>query len=344
MTSFLQMLTRLFDVLVQDFAYLVGLLLLGLVLAAALAPLGSLRWWRSGQARRAAIGSAPAAVPLSPGEAAPQRYLIYLSGIGAVSDDILTPGELALLHKIDAAVHDIEVLDDVFAYSVTNTGLIAKRPLGRFWNWCYHNKQAHTPLAALGGLINLRNLLQVAVSADSRYGPMFSYGVAEVMVQQLLAHGYSLANPAPLVLLGYSGGGQVALGAARFLQATLQVPVQVISLAGVLSNDPGVASVQRLDHLYGTLDGVQRLGELLFPGRWPPLRQSRWNQALAAGRITFSCLGPMGHSGPQGYLDAESHLDDGHSFLDATAAAIIELLRQPHTAPAAQTEAEKGHV
>ena len=68
----------------------------------------------------------------------------------------------------------------------------------------------------LPALLNVRNLFQVLVSADHRYGPLYSFGIARVARERLEAHGYRPGSRTPVVLLGSSGGGQISVGAATY--------------------------------------------------------------------------------------------------------------------------------
>jgi hypothetical protein len=65
----------------------------------------------------------------------------------------------------------------------------------------------------------------------------------------------------------------------------------VISLGGGLGDDPGLETVAHLYHLWGSNDLEARLAMLVVPARWPVSRRSRWNRAIAAGRISQVCLG-----------------------------------------------------
>ena len=85
-----------------------------------------------------------------------------------------------------------------------------------------------------------------------------------------------------------------------------------------MSSDRGLEALTHLYHLEGSKDIVQRLGAILFPGRWPLLGNSYWNQAKRKGKITVVLTGPMGHNGPNSYLDAQQTLPNGVSFLEAT--------------------------
>lgn len=131
-----------------------------------------------------------------------------------------------------------------------------------------------------------------------------------------------------MVLIGYSGAAQVALGAAPYLGLELGAPVWVISLGGVLGADPALESVVHLDHLWGTRDVEAGLAAAVIPARWPIVRRSRWNRALAAGRLSQTCLGAMSHNGSHGYLDPDTFAPDGRSYLEVTAATMLDVVAQ----------------
>jgi hypothetical protein len=104
--------------------------------------------------------------------------------------------------------------------------------------------------------------------------------------------------------------------------------VQVISLAGVMNSSRSLDTISALTHLYGSEDRGQRLGELIFPARWPIFPGTHWGRALEAGRIRAVCLGPMRHSGRHSYLDATVQVTDGRSFRDVTADEVAGLIRR----------------
>ena len=140
------------------------------------------------------------------------------------------------------------ITSDVFAFSVDNLGLTSEHQLGWFWAWVNKERlRKGGRLRALGQLINLRNTLQLTVSADARYGPVYNYSVAEIILQSLVHHGYVPGSGAPVTLLGYSGGGQIALATAEYVQATLQAPVQVISMGGLMNSSRSLADDREAD-------------------------------------------------------------------------------------------------
>ena len=78
---------------------------------------------------------------------------------------------------------------------------------------------------------------------------------------------------------------------------------------------PAINRIDTLYHLYGTKDAWQRLGQCIFPARWPVAPWSRWNRAVASGKITVICIGPMVHEGRHSYMDDSVVLDSGRPAL-----------------------------
>ena len=296
------------------------LLLALLVAALVLAPLESLRWWATQGAEQIEAGTEPSelreladAAEADPSEdSAPRKYLVYLSGIGAIGASDVPQEEVPFVQDLHDRLERFTVLDDVFPYAVDNRGLTAERFLGRLWRWLDRVRMKN-PNAALAVLINLRNVAQLFVCADRRYGPTYNLGTAREIHKSLVRHGHRPGSPDEVVLFGWSGGGQIALGAAWYLQA-LGLRVSVLSLGGMLSDDIALARIEHLWHLYGTKDPLQASGKVMFAGRWPIAKASPWNVALSEGKITMVELGPYRHNVKQHYFDYESTLPDGRSY------------------------------
>ena len=167
-------------------------------------------------------------------------------------------------------------------------------------------------------IINLRNVMIVAVSADPRYGPMYNFGIAYVMYKSLVANGYQPDEGVPVSLIGYSGGAQMACGAAPYLKEAIGAPIDVISLGGVISGDDPLLQLRRLYHLVGDKDMIERIGPAMFPSRWKIMVRSYWNVAKRLGVLMEISLGPVGHQVPGGMLDPNKQLPDGRSNLRQT--------------------------
>ena len=209
---------------------------------------------------------------------------------------------------------------------MNNNPLTGERLLSPLWRKvrAVQEKNPDSLVAIIS--INIRNILQVAVSADPRYGPIYSLGIAEEIGRSLARHGYRLKSGRPIFLIGFSGGGQVAVGCAPFLSPLIDAPVYVVSVGGVISDDPGISYVKRLTHLYGDKDPVQKIGEILWSGRWPIMTQSPWNRAKASGRIELVNLGPMAHNAYGGYYDVRVSLPNGKNYCQATAEAVSQFI------------------
>lgn len=313
--------------LIEVISIILIAVLVVLLLFAFLAPLDSLRWWdrRSGDA----VGQVvvlPEDRDHLPRHHDSSAFLVYLSGVAAITGTYDNEAERAFLADLADAAPTVTVAADVFAYSVDNQGL-TQRGTAWFWgklaDWQRHSRSRVK--TSLSGLVQVRNIMRVMVSADRRYGPPFNLGVAQQVVDSLGRHGYDWKRKPPVVLLGYSGGGQVALGAAWYLNA-LDIDVTVISIAGVLNSDPGISRLTHLWHFYGSRDGTRHLGATVFPGRWPVAVTSNWNQARRDGRVTVRCLGPMKHAEGRDYFDAVATDADGVPLRTLTLNAVTEVL------------------
>lgn len=303
---------------------IIGLvLLIGFLLAAALSPFEALGWWAGWFGREREDIAQTTSPNTIVSEA--KHYVIFLSGIHSVSGDTFARREIALLEALRQQLPEATVLE-IFPYSVDNRALTGQRFFAWFWRLALKLKLSK--LAFAGFIINMRNVFQVAVSADHRYGPIYNQGTAETMLRALRKHGYLVGSNVPVTLIGYSGGGQVALGAGKFLKEIIRAPVQVISLGGIMASDPGLLELDGVYHLLGKRDRIARLGPILFPARLPVLPYSSWNQAKASGLIQFIDMGPADHTGRDGYLDANATLPDGRTHLEQTVETIVSLVQQ----------------
>jgi hypothetical protein len=289
----------------------VGVLIIGL-----LSPIESLRWWAGASHEEHPLLEAPTT------EAAPDPVLIYLSGIGSISGDELLSEEALFLDRLAPLLPGGVIVRDVFPYSVTGVGLTGARAFSGLWRALDRMRLNGDQI--LSSLINLRNVFQVAVAADPRYGPIFASGVSQVIAREAVAAGFRPGGTQRLVLLGYSGGAQVAVSAAPFLRDLLNTRVHVVSLGGVLDSDPGLKIVAALHHVVGDKDTMERVGRIVYPGRWPIIPTSDWNTALRDGVIHVRVMPGMTHNTPGGYMDGAMHAGNGEAFPELTAQVIAE--------------------
>lgn len=297
--------------------------IVALVVAAFMAPLETLGWWAGWYGDE--IDTSDESRPSLPTGGGIARYVVYLDGI-AQSSNTYTPDIETFLDALAPELpRDVALVRGVMAYSVLNRPLEDDPILSLFWKVVDASRIARAN-SLLGWFVNLRNVTIVAVSADPRYGPMYNFGMADVIYRSLLANGYPKRSGIPVTLVGYSGGGQMACGSAAFLKRALDAPVDVISLGGVISGNDPILQLEHLYHLVGDRDRVERLGPIMFASRWPVALLSNWNRAKRLGTLTRVSLGPVGHQVPGGMLDPNALLADGRTNLRQTLDAIVSIV------------------
>ena len=314
--NFLQ--AELLDLLL-DGGRIIGI---SLVLAGLLAPFEALGWWAGwyGNSRdTTTLALKSKATPRKQITPIASHYIVYLDGIGKTSFRYSFRSK-KFLEQLEASLpSDRLLIKNIIPYSVINLPLTIGRPLARLWQWIERTSKLEV-------LILLRNMFQVAVSVDSRYGPIYNRGTAQIIIDRLLRRGYQPGSGVLITLIGYSGGGQISLGAVPYLKKVLAAPIEVISLAGVISGNNEVAQVEHLYHLVGEQDRVARWTPLLFPRRWSLFSWSNWNLAKSRGEISYVSLGKMGHDGSNGPLDDNAVFADGTSHLATTLKIISRIL------------------
>ncbi len=306
---------------------LLGIGLVAVLLMAALAPLEALGWWAGWWGREAytPVRNRP---PQTQGNDAaterPEHFVVYLSGLGTASKEWRFPEEAAFADRLQQWLGRAVVIDDVFAYAVTIRDLGEARLSRRLWEMV-KTARLTNPDTMLGWLVMARNAFRIAVSVDHRYGPFFNLSNAETIREALVAHGYELGSGQRVTLIGYSGGGQMVVAATTFLTQLLNAPVRVISIGGSISSDPGLLWAEHTTHLCGDDDPIDKISDAVFAGRWPLLRKSEYNTAIAKGCLTFISLGPIGHTGTRGYYGSDP-LPDGTPRLEYTVALVADLI------------------
>lgn len=314
----------------QFITNLVWIGIIAIVAAALLAPWETLGWWAGWYGD--SLNEVPKdrldtiSDPQTPTQAAISRYVVYLDGVGQSTLDYLSDSQAF----VDALEHDlpqdIKVIKGIMPYSVRNNPLTGgNRPLAFLWRLA-DQFRLKDPTSVFGYFVNLRNVLMVAVSADKRYGVLYNLGIAQIIYRSLIQHGYSIEQNTPITLIGFSGGGQMAAGAAQYLRQALIAPIEIISLAGVISGNINILNVEHLYHLVGDKDGVERIGPVMFPGRWKVFFLSYWNRAKRMGKVSLISMGAVGHQLPGGLLDPEQFLPNGRSHLQQTLDRVEEIL------------------
>lgn len=220
---------------------------IAIVVAGLLAPLETLGWWAGWYEDEVdtTVNLGELAAPVADPQAV-SRYIVYLDGI-CQSDFKYLPDVEEFLNTLTPTLPDhIALLRGLMVYSVLNNPLDEDRPLAFLWQLADRKRYAN-PASILGLLINLRNVIIVAVSADKRYGPLYNRGIAQILYDGLIKNGYQPGSSTPVTLIGYSGGGQMSCAAAPYLTRSLSAPVDVISLGGVISANNNFL---KLEHLY----------------------------------------------------------------------------------------------
>lgn len=305
-----------------------------IVFAGILAPLETLGWWAGWFGDD--LDTSAAAAPLTTDSAAQvgssdrkhiSRYLVYLDGIGQSGEEYTPDVEDFLAALKPTLPPDIELVSGLMMYSVLNKPLDEDRPLAFMWKTADKMRWSN-PAAILGLMLNLRNVFIVAVSADKRYGPIYNQGIAQVLFDGLVKRGYQPGSGVPITLIGYSGGGEMSVASAPYLKKAMGAPIDVISLGGVMSANNDVLKLEQLYHLVGGKDFVERIGPIIFPGRWKIFPLSYWNRAKRRGNISIISAGDsIGHQVPGGYMDPQAKLPDGRTYLQNTISIILKILQ-----------------
>jgi hypothetical protein len=128
-----------------------------------------------------------------------------------------------------ALPNDIAIIRGIMPYSVLHLSLTSsERSFAWFWRFLDQKRQG-SPSRIISFLINIHNILIVSVSADLPYGPIYNRGIAQVMYESLINHGYKHGSGIPVTLIGFSGGRQIAMGSAAFVKEALDAPIDIIS-------------------------------------------------------------------------------------------------------------------
>jgi predicted Abi (CAAX) family protease len=301
----------------------------GVIFAGLLAPFETLGWWAGWFGDEVdtsqTLITRPTIEAVSGKETEIDRYVIYLDGVGQ-SGQAYTPDVEEFLAALKPALPEgMELVRGLMMYSVLNKPLNEDRPLTFLWKLA-DKMRWQNPTALLGLLVNIRNAIIVMVSADQRYGPIYNRGIAQVLYNGLIERGYQPGSAVPITLVGYSGGGQMSVASAPYLKQALGAPIDAISIGGVMSANNNFFKLEHLYHLVGEQDVVEKLGPILFAGRWRILPLSYWNRAKRKGKISILSVGPVGHQVPGGYMDPNAFLPDGRSHLQQTIDIILQVL------------------
>ncbi len=175
------------------------IVVIAIVVAGLLAPLESLSWWAGWYEDEVntTVKVGELQVPIANPKQV-SRYLVYLDGICQSDFKYLPDVEEFLDTLAPTLPEDKALVRGLMVYSVLNTPLDQNRPLSFLWKLADRNRYTN-PADILGMLVNLRNVIMVAVSADKRYGPLYNQGIAQVVYNGLIKMAISqeVAHPLP---------------------------------------------------------------------------------------------------------------------------------------------------
>jgi hypothetical protein len=235
-------------------------------------------------------------------------YLIYLDGIHQSERDH-PPRVTAFLEALEQRLPDhVRLIKGLETYTLTPARLADDTGSQWFWRRLFSLQEHHpNTLVSLvcAFLVQANNVIKVGISSDRRYGPILNYELALKVAKKLAEQGFippsgASADPVELVLLGYSGGGEMAMGMADYLRRLCRCPVRIITCCGVFSGNQLLEQVGAITMVVGTQDPVAAVGRIAYPGRSPLLPLSNWNRAVARGQVQRLSVSGLKHNGSHG--------------------------------------------
>lgn len=295
-------------------------------------PVGTVVWWLEQGAETLGLKKNPSLILPPNNDSNPDSkssqincYIVFLTGVGDFSANELTPGEEVFLNRIVETHPNCVAVGDVFPYSAENKGLGGQRLLSPVWHFA---NQTGGGVGIASVLIKIRNLWRFAISADPRYGPIYNQGIANAIIERMNGEqpiSRQEGQPLNVILVGTSGGVQVALGAAPYLNQWLNTKVTIVSVGGVFNGRMGFQAIARFYHLRGRRDWVEDLGGIVFPSRWLWNVSSQFNQARSQGHYTARISGPHTHDGPEGYFGLEVAKPKDITYVELTLQEVNQL-------------------
>ena len=232
-----------------------------------------------------------------------RRFVIYLDGIHQQEKDH-PPRVSAFLEELKQRLaDDHRLVRDLETYTFLPVALADDSGSAWFWRRLFHWQEHHPNgfvqlLAAV--LVQANNVIKVGISSDRRYGPIRNYELALKITLRLAEEGFDPSQGSELVLLGYSGGGEMAMGVADYLRSICKVPVQIITFCGVFSGNQRLERTKQVTLVVGTRDPVAAFGRIAYPGRLPLLPFSKWNKVRRQGLVHREVIDGMNHNGNRG--------------------------------------------
>ena len=232
-----------------------------------------------------------------------QHYVVYLDGIHQ-SEESHPPRVSDFLGCLEESIaEDTMLVKGIEAYTITNAGLRSTTFAGWLWQRLFA-LQEHHPNGLVRFIcafcVQANNVIKVGISSDRRYGPVMNYELALKIARRLDAIGFRPHQASRIILVGYSGGGEMAIGTAEILQQLCRVRVQVITICGVFSGNGELKSVNDVAMVVGSQDPVAALGRIAYPGRLSFLPLSNWNCWQRHHSLQRYMIEGMSHNGSSG--------------------------------------------
>ena len=230
-------------------------------------------------------------------------YVVYLDGIHQLERDH-PPRVSAFLQLLEQGLADTMLLvRGLETYTVLPVALAEDAGSAWFWRRLFAIQEHHPNglvqlLSAV--LVQANNVIKVGISSDRRYGPILNYELALKISLRLAEAGFRPDGSSRIVLVGYSGGAEMAMGVADYLRRIGRSPVGIVSFCGVFSGNQVLRDVAGVTTIVGSKDPVAAFGRIAYPGRSPFLPLSNWNKARQAGRIRRHEVPGMNHNGASG--------------------------------------------
>ena len=247
--------------------------------------------------------------PDSPSISEHRCFVVYLDGIHQLERDH-PPRVSAFLGLLDQQLNPAtRLVKGLEAYTVLPVALAQDIGSAWFWRRLFALQEEHPNgliqlLAAV--LVQANNVIKVGISSDHRYGPIMNYELSLKIALRLGEVGFRPDQGQRVVLVGYSGGAEMAMGVADYLRRICRSPVSIVSFCGVFSGNQLLNQLSKITMIIGSRDPVAAFGRIAYPGRSPLLPLSNWNRALKHSCIERREIDGMNHNGLRGPF-AELH-------------------------------------
>ena len=247
--------------------------------------------------------------PDSPSISEHRCFVVYLDGIHQLERDH-PPRVSAFLGLLDQQLNPAtRLVKGLEAYTVLPVALAQDIGSAWFWRRLFALQEEHPNgwiqlLAAV--LVQANNVIKVGISSDHRYGPIMNYELWLKIALRLGEVGFRPDQGQRVVLVGYSGGAEMAMGVADYLRRICRSPVSIVSFCGVFSGNQLLNQLSKITMIIGSRDPVAAFGRIAYPGRSPLLPLSNWNRALKHFCIERREIDGMNHNGFRGPF-AELH-------------------------------------